>query len=417
MDQNNAQGDGAVHQILCQLPSFWKDNPDYWFRNAERYFHISNITAPTTKYHYVVRSLDQAAVRELTDILDDDALRTNYEFKKKEGRSTIQAVQLLVDEINFVVYKKKTPLYALFLDVKKAFDTVSRHFIFEELVGTGRFSVRELNLLAEMLDANFLTVRDGVSVSEPIVQSNGQEKDVIKGYLSQWILKPRESIAQRRAHLTRKGWLEARTVAAPWLRGRAPLAIHPKKAVTAFWAPSHSPLPALKSAYVPSSFSVASLTEAGFGSKVGKGNNVANPERKLGSDAPISVQAATAAPWACLPSAVEAPGADDNSLEAEVALVTFWAPPCHSRPRRPSSATSFGFPGSNTNNFAYLYALEWPPARSWGRPAPLPRQERRAQPTDHSERQSLWGPYGRPPPLFWHHPDGSAPHVALSEGR
>ncbi|CAB3386281.1 Hypothetical predicted protein [Cloeon dipterum] len=84
MDQNNAQGDGAVHRIVCQLPSFWKDNPDYWFRNAESNFHISNITAPTTKYHYVVRSLDQAAVRELTDILDDDALRTNYEeFKKK----------------------------------------------------------------------------------------------------------------------------------------------------------------------------------------------------------------------------------------------------------------------------------------------------------------------------------------------
>ncbi|XP_065352590.1 uncharacterized protein LOC135947643 [Cloeon dipterum] len=84
MAQNNAQGDGAVHRIVCQLPSFWKDNPDYWFRNAESNFHIANITAPTTRYHYVVRSLDQAAVRELTDILDDDALRTNYEeFKKK----------------------------------------------------------------------------------------------------------------------------------------------------------------------------------------------------------------------------------------------------------------------------------------------------------------------------------------------
>ncbi|CAB3387615.1 Hypothetical predicted protein [Cloeon dipterum] len=87
------------------------------------------------------------------------------QFGFVEGRSTIQAVQLLVDEINFVVYEKIAPLYALFLDVKKAFDTVSR----QELVGTGRFSVRELNLLVEMLDANFLTVRDGVSVSEPIV--------------------------------------------------------------------------------------------------------------------------------------------------------------------------------------------------------------------------------------------------------
>ncbi|CAB3387477.1 Hypothetical predicted protein [Cloeon dipterum] len=115
--------------------------------------------------------LDRVMKNRLYSRLIDLIPSNQFGFVK--GRSTIQAVQLLVDEINFVVYEKKTPLYALFLDVKKAFDSVSRHFIFEELVGTGRFSVRELNLLAEMLDANFLTVRDGVSVSEPIVQSNG----------------------------------------------------------------------------------------------------------------------------------------------------------------------------------------------------------------------------------------------------
>ncbi|CAB3387087.1 Hypothetical predicted protein [Cloeon dipterum] len=118
-------------------------------------------------YNLLDRVMNNRLYSRLIDLIPSN------QFGFVKGRSTIQAVQLLVDEINFVVYEKKTPLYALFLDVKKAFDSVSRHFIFEELVGTGRFSVRELNLLAEMLDANFLTVRDGVSVSEPIVQSNG----------------------------------------------------------------------------------------------------------------------------------------------------------------------------------------------------------------------------------------------------
>ncbi|CAB3386463.1 Hypothetical predicted protein [Cloeon dipterum] len=118
-------------------------------------------------YNLLDRVMNNRLYSSLIDLIPSN------QFGFVKGRSTIQAMQLLVDEINFVVYEKKTPLYALFLDVKKAFDSVSRHFIFEELVGTGRFSVRELNLLAEMLDANFLTVRDGVSVSEPIVQSNG----------------------------------------------------------------------------------------------------------------------------------------------------------------------------------------------------------------------------------------------------
>ncbi|CAB3374427.1 Hypothetical predicted protein [Cloeon dipterum] len=118
-------------------------------------------------YNLLDRVMSNRLYSQLIDLIPAN------QFGFVKGRSTIQAVQVLVDEINFVVYEQKMPLYALFLDVKKAFDSVSRYFIFEELVGTGRFSVGELNLLAEMLDANLLTVRDGISVSESIVQSNG----------------------------------------------------------------------------------------------------------------------------------------------------------------------------------------------------------------------------------------------------
>jgi hypothetical protein len=80
-----APADGAsISRVSCQLPTFWQDNPHYWFRNAESNFHLAGIGRDITKYHHVVKSLDKAAVRELTDILDDVALQTDYTtFKER----------------------------------------------------------------------------------------------------------------------------------------------------------------------------------------------------------------------------------------------------------------------------------------------------------------------------------------------
>jgi hypothetical protein len=89
------------------------------------------------------------------------------------GKSTIHAIKILIDEINTSVYVKKKPLYALFLDVKKAFDSIDRTFIFKKLVESKKLSFEELNLIAEMLDINYLILNDGVTVSEVIIQSNG----------------------------------------------------------------------------------------------------------------------------------------------------------------------------------------------------------------------------------------------------
>jgi len=71
------------------------------------------------------------------------------------------------------VYEKKTPLYALFLDVKKAFDSVDRKVIFQKLIDSKELSKVELNFIAHILDLNFLNIVDGVAISKLIVQSNG----------------------------------------------------------------------------------------------------------------------------------------------------------------------------------------------------------------------------------------------------
>lgn len=61
---------------------------------------------------------------------------------------------------------RKKPLYALFLDVKKAFDSVDRKLIFKKLIESRKLSLVELELLAKSLDLNFLRIFDGVSVSD-----------------------------------------------------------------------------------------------------------------------------------------------------------------------------------------------------------------------------------------------------------
>jgi Reverse transcriptase (RNA-dependent DNA polymerase) len=115
--------------------------------------------------------LDRIMKNRLFGYLANEIPRNQFGFVK--GRSTIQAIKLLTHEINETVYNSQKPLYSLFLDIKKAFDSIDRQFIFQKLIDTKKLKFEELNLLAEMMDLNFLTIWDGVGLSEPIVQSNG----------------------------------------------------------------------------------------------------------------------------------------------------------------------------------------------------------------------------------------------------
>jgi hypothetical protein len=57
------------------------------------------------------------------------------QFGFVKGRSTNQAVKIHIENIQNTVYLQENKvLYALFLDIKKAFDTVSRDFFFKKLV-------------------------------------------------------------------------------------------------------------------------------------------------------------------------------------------------------------------------------------------------------------------------------------------
>jgi hypothetical protein len=94
------------------------------------------------------------------------------QFGFMRGRSTLDAVKILLDDVQTSVYCNWKPRYALFLDVRKAFDSISREYIYNKVTSSNKLISDELKLLAEMLDLNYL-VNDGKSASQPIVQLNG----------------------------------------------------------------------------------------------------------------------------------------------------------------------------------------------------------------------------------------------------
>jgi Reverse transcriptase (RNA-dependent DNA polymerase) len=155
-----------------KFPSSWKNSSlKLLFKGKGSVSDMSNFRGINLSCS-IYNLLDRVLKTRLYSCLAADIPRNQFGFVK--GRSTIQAIKKLTDEINETVYNSaKRPLYALFLDIKKAFDSIDRKFIFQKLIDTKKLQLEELTLLAEMLDLNFVTIWDGVATSAPIIQSNG----------------------------------------------------------------------------------------------------------------------------------------------------------------------------------------------------------------------------------------------------
>jgi len=70
--------------VALKLPAFWTSQPEIWFTQAEAQFHIRNITADTTKYFYVVASLDQETAGQLLDVLRAPPEQDKYQHLKRQ---------------------------------------------------------------------------------------------------------------------------------------------------------------------------------------------------------------------------------------------------------------------------------------------------------------------------------------------
>ena len=69
--------------VALKLPVFWTQQPQVWFLQTEAQFNIRKKADDTTKYYYVVSSLDQSTAGQITDFLAQPPSHNKYEAVKE----------------------------------------------------------------------------------------------------------------------------------------------------------------------------------------------------------------------------------------------------------------------------------------------------------------------------------------------
>lgn len=90
----------------------------------------------------------------------------------RAGKSTMTACESLIRDILTSLNDKRLPLYACFVDFRRAFDMSSRSKALEKLAALG-VPIKFLRLIKEMLKDNTIVLDDGVKQHPPFVQTTG----------------------------------------------------------------------------------------------------------------------------------------------------------------------------------------------------------------------------------------------------
>lgn len=88
------------------------------------------------------------------------------------GRSTMTACRILQDYVDLSVSERDLAVHAVFVDLRSAFDTAPRGIVLRKLADFG-VPGGLLRLLGAILDANQITLDDGVVEHEPFLQTTG----------------------------------------------------------------------------------------------------------------------------------------------------------------------------------------------------------------------------------------------------
>ena len=73
-----------VFRVGVRVPPFWPEKPAIWFAQIEGQFAISNITADTTKFYYVISHLDPRYATEVEDVIINPPATEKYIKLKTE---------------------------------------------------------------------------------------------------------------------------------------------------------------------------------------------------------------------------------------------------------------------------------------------------------------------------------------------
>ena len=123
-------------------------------------------------------ALESAPFKILTKIIKEKIQETVEEHLPetqlgfRKGRSTLTAVELLLENIWEALEKRKM-FYVVFIDFTKAFDLINRKLVTEKLEETLGKSTPWTRIISSILRWNKVRISDNLSLSEPILQSNG----------------------------------------------------------------------------------------------------------------------------------------------------------------------------------------------------------------------------------------------------
>lgn len=52
-----------------KIPTFWRTNPELWFKQIESVFYTTKITADASKFHHVISSMESGNLAQASDIV------------------------------------------------------------------------------------------------------------------------------------------------------------------------------------------------------------------------------------------------------------------------------------------------------------------------------------------------------------
>ncbi|PNF13826.1 hypothetical protein B7P43_G12433 [Cryptotermes secundus] len=134
---------------------------------------------PEDPNNYRGVALENTMFKILTKILTDrltttvDSLIPENQFGFRPQRSTIQAITALLEAIEEALRHPRGKYHVVFIDYSKAFDLLDRSIIttkLKEIVGEENTTTR---LIGDILKNNKIIIKDTVSESEEITQTNG----------------------------------------------------------------------------------------------------------------------------------------------------------------------------------------------------------------------------------------------------
>ena len=152
--------------------------PKQW-RNATVKVLYKGTGYPESPHSYRSIALECALYKVFTKLVTKRLMNRiehkipEEQFGFRKGRSAVQAISCMLDDINEALRLPKGKLFAIFVDYTKAFDYINRTMLIEKLSKVLGPQDHLTRLVTSILARNTVRIEDSLSVSRPLEQTNG----------------------------------------------------------------------------------------------------------------------------------------------------------------------------------------------------------------------------------------------------